>query len=167
MRAKWWRIASYYFYLSTFYLHILRCPSLQVFQNNFRNSLQQLFFRRGVLKNFAIFTGKNFCLILQHMCFPMNIAKFLRTAFFYRTPLVAAYNICVKIRNFSLTSQFLHLQRVIWRRFSGNYCKIYRNRKVGMFCFRLPALYYEPFFRAQRRVSNSVNHLWWVFCEND
>ena len=26
---------------------------------------------------------------LQHRCFPVNIAKFLRTAFFYRTPLVA------------------------------------------------------------------------------
>ena len=27
---------------------------------------------------------------LQQWCFPGNIAKFLRTAFFYRTPLVAA-----------------------------------------------------------------------------
>ena len=27
---------------------------------------------------------------LQHRCFHVNIAKFLRTAFFYRTPLVAA-----------------------------------------------------------------------------
>ena len=32
----------------------------------------------GVIKNF-------------HRCFPMNIAKFLRTAIFYRKPLVAAF----------------------------------------------------------------------------
>ena len=27
---------------------------------------------------------------LLHSCFPSNVAKFLRTSFFYRTPLVAA-----------------------------------------------------------------------------
>ena len=28
---------------------------------------------------------------LWHKCFPVNFAKFLRTSFFYRTPLVAAF----------------------------------------------------------------------------
>ena len=52
----------------------------------------QMFFKIGVIKKFAIFTGKHLCwrlfLInfvkrrLQHRCFAVNISKFLRTAFF-------------------------------------------------------------------------------------
>ena len=46
----------------------------------------QMFFMKGVLKNFAIFTGKHLCWILflrlQRRCFPVNIAKFLRTPLF-------------------------------------------------------------------------------------
>ena len=50
-----------------------------------------MFFRIGVLKNFAIFTGKHFLIIkacnfvkkrLQHgCCFPVSIGKFLRLPF--------------------------------------------------------------------------------------
>ena len=50
-----------------------------------------MFFNIGVLKNFAIFTGKHQCSVsiqfnflkkrLQHWCFPVNIAKCLSTAF--------------------------------------------------------------------------------------
>ena len=65
-----------------------------------------MFFKINVLKSFAIFTVKYMCLSLflikfqawrfvfffkkrlQHRCFPVNIAKSLRTPFFYRTPLV-------------------------------------------------------------------------------
>ena len=60
-----------------------------------RSSRLQIFFKIGVLKNFAIFTGKHLCLCLfnkvaglkscnfikkrlQHRCFPVNIVKFLR-----------------------------------------------------------------------------------------
>ena len=50
------------------------------------NSRSQMFFETGALKNFAIFTGKHLCWILflrlQRRCFPVNIAKFLRTPFF-------------------------------------------------------------------------------------
>ena len=56
-----------------------------------------MFFKIGVLKNFAIFTGKHLCWKachfikkrLQHKCFTVNITKF-KNNFFYRTPLVAA-----------------------------------------------------------------------------
>ena len=58
-----------------------------------RSSRSQMFFKISVLKNFAVFTGKHqlwsLFLIklqtwrsakrLQHRCFPVNIAKFLRT----------------------------------------------------------------------------------------
>ena len=40
-----------------------------------------MFFRISFLKNLAIFTGKNLCWSIFLMCFPVNIAKFLRTAF--------------------------------------------------------------------------------------
>ena len=46
------------------------------------SSCSQMFFKIGILKNFAIFTGKHLCLRLKHRCFPVNVAKFLRTAFF-------------------------------------------------------------------------------------
>ena len=60
------------------------------------SSCLQVFFKTGVLKNFAIFTRKHLCwslfLILvlqpcnyikkqlQHRCFPLNIAEFWRTS---------------------------------------------------------------------------------------
>ena len=62
----------------------------------YRNSRSQMFFKIIFLKNFAIFTGKHLCWSLCLIklqtwgCFPVNIAKFLRTSFFYRTPPVAA-----------------------------------------------------------------------------
>ena len=71
----------------------------------FRSSRSQMFFKIDVLKNFVIFTGKHLCrslfLIklqtwrpvikkrLQHRCFPVSIAKILRTLFYsiYIAPL--------------------------------------------------------------------------------
>ena len=59
----------------------------------------EVFYKKAVFKNFAIFTGKHLCWSLfliklqalwrgtlfkkrhQHRCFPINIAKFLRTPF--------------------------------------------------------------------------------------
>ena len=69
-----------------------------------RSSHQRCSVRKGVLRNFAKFTGKHLCQVLfynkvagpepatllkkrlWHRCFPMNFAKFLRTPF-HRTPL--------------------------------------------------------------------------------
>ena len=65
----------------------------------YRSSRFQLFFKIGILKNFAIFTGRHFCWSLfnkvaglqgcnimirrlQHRCFPLNIAKKFRLAFY-------------------------------------------------------------------------------------
>ena len=55
-----------------------------------------MLFKIGVLKNFAVFTGKHLrCSLflvehfikkrLQHRCFHVNVPKCLRTAFLYRT----------------------------------------------------------------------------------
>ena len=84
------------------------CELLDLFKNPFftffllfdRSSRPEVFFRKGVLRNFAKFTGKRLCQSLffnkvaglrsatvfkkrlWHMCFPVNFAKFLRTLFF-------------------------------------------------------------------------------------
>ena len=65
-----------------------------------RSSHRRCFIEKGVLKTLAKFTGKHLCWSLffnkvaglqpssllkkrlQHMCFPVNFAKFLRTPFF-------------------------------------------------------------------------------------
>ena len=69
---------------------------------NYRSIRSQMFFKIGILQNFANFTGKNLCwslfnevvgpqacnLIkkrLQHKCFPVKFAKILRTPFLQNT----------------------------------------------------------------------------------
>ena len=65
-----------------------------------RSSCSQMFFKIGVIKHFAIFTGKQSCrpegLLhrlekLLHRCFPVDIMNFFQSAIFYRTPPVAAF----------------------------------------------------------------------------
>ena len=61
----------------------------------FRSSRSHMFLKIGVLKNLAVFTGKQLCCslflvkacnfinnMLQHRCFLVNAAQFLGTAFF-------------------------------------------------------------------------------------
>ena len=58
---------------------------------SFRSSRPGVFCKRGILKNFAKFTGKRLCQRLKkkkshwHRCFPLIFAKFLRTQFFQNT----------------------------------------------------------------------------------
>ena len=72
-----------------------------------------MFCKKGVLRNFIKFTGKHTCQSLffnkvvaaallkkrlWHRSFPVNFAKFLRTPFFHRSPLmVASVNIYYEI----------------------------------------------------------------------
>ena len=48
-------------------------------------SRPEVFCEKGVLRNFAKFTGKHLCQRLWHRCFPVNFAKFLRTFFLQNT----------------------------------------------------------------------------------
>ena len=73
---------------------ICRC-SKKIFKNITQSRLQ-IFFKIDVFKNFAIFTGKRLCWRLQHRSFPVNIAKFLRTAFLKKIPMTDFDDICVK-----------------------------------------------------------------------
>ena len=73
-----------------------------------RSSRSQMFFRIGVLKNFAIFTGKHLCrslFLIKLQCwrpatllkrdstqvFSCEYCKIFKNTFFYRTPLVATF----------------------------------------------------------------------------
>ena len=74
-----------------------------------RSSRSEVFCEKGLLNNFAKFTGKHKCQSLSfnkvarlrpatflkkrlwYKCFPVNFAEFLRTSIFYRTPLEAAF----------------------------------------------------------------------------
>ena len=85
-----------------------RLNATNCFLLNLGAVVQRLFCTKGVLRNFTKFTGKHQCQSLflnkvaglmsatllkkrlWHRCFPVNFAKFLRTAFLYRTPLVTA-----------------------------------------------------------------------------
>ena len=107
-KCKFFHMAKYWFFLFVFEKMSSSIPMFLVMllahvgkRSNSRYS--QMFSKTGVLKNFAIFTGKNLCwslfLIkfqdwrptflfkkrLQRRCFSVNIAKFLRTAFLLKT----------------------------------------------------------------------------------
>ena len=62
--------------------------SITFYSGDDRNNHSQVFFKIGVLQNFATFTGKHLCWSLifkkrpQHRCFPVNNAKYLRIAVF-------------------------------------------------------------------------------------
>ena len=75
--------------------NLVICNLLINYLNLIKESIQkqllteQMFFEIGVLKNFAIIRGKHlrwsvFLTKLQVCNFPVNIAKFLRTAFFIK-----------------------------------------------------------------------------------
>ena len=109
------------------------------------NDRSQIFFKIGVFKNFTIFTEKRLCwnlfliklcqvadlkacnLIkkrLQHRCFPLNIDKFLKTAFLQNTSdgcflfnrdLLREFGI--PISSFSPSAHEIHFQKEF---FEGN-----------------------------------------------
>ena len=73
-----------------------------------------MFFKIGVLKNLALFTGKRLCWSLfliklqAFKCFSVNIAKLLGAAFFYRTPPVAASSDVLVYIIFSIRSCWIY-----------------------------------------------------------
>ena len=68
-----------------------------------------MFFKIGVLRNFTVLTEKHLCCSLFLLkrdsntgISLVNIAKFLRTVFLYRTPLMAASELKSNISNVKL-----------------------------------------------------------------
>ena len=97
----------------------------------FRSSRSEVFFKKGVFKNFAKFTGKHLCQSLfvnkisglrpatllkkklWHKGFPVNFMKFLRTPFFIEHLLVGAYLFlqCMQYQNMTPSAVFHILER--------------------------------------------------------
>ena len=91
--------------------------------SSLRSSFQGLFSEKGVLKNFAKFTGKHLCQSLffnkvvgvrsvtllkkrlWHKRSPVHFMQFLRTPFFYKTPLVPAFTAYNKIETVHIKFQ--------------------------------------------------------------
>ena len=94
-------------------------------KGNIRKRLSEVYCKKGILRNFANFTGQHLYqgllfikvaslrpvtllkMRLWHRCFPVDFAKFLKNTFCYRTPLVAASGILYR----QLTTDFLSLDR--------------------------------------------------------
>ena len=83
----------------------MKCCFLKQIIATDRSSHPQMFFKIGVLRNFTIFTEKRLCCSFflskkkhQHRYSLVNIAKFPRTDFSYRTPIVAASELESNIR---------------------------------------------------------------------
>ena len=90
----------------------------------YRSSRPEVFFKKGVLRNFVKFIGKHLCerlfsnkaaglkpatLLkkrLWHRCFYVNFATFLRTPFFYRTPVAAST--CTLLLLSKSFSEYIH-----------------------------------------------------------
>ena len=98
---------------------------------SFRSSRSEMFFKKGVFKNFAKFTGKHLCQSLfvnkisglwpatllkkklWHKGFPVSFMKFLRTSFFIEHLLVGAYLFlqCMQYQNMTPSTVFHILER--------------------------------------------------------
>ena len=82
-------------------------PEVLTITNTSRSSHRRCCIKETVLRNFVIFTAKHLCwsLFLTKLqafrLFPVNFAKFLRTAFFYRKPLVAASSVGAVVNSLS------------------------------------------------------------------
>ena len=71
-----------------------------VLQNRCSQKFCYIIRKAPVLK--SLFSKKR----LQHRCFPVNIAKFLRTVFFHRTTLMAASELKFNISNLNLNKSY-------------------------------------------------------------
>ena len=90
-----------------------------------------MFFKIGVFKNFAIFTGKHLCWSLFLICCPVNVTKFLRTSFFtehLRWLLLYCKMDEVKFTNTHITSSLSlsRLQRLVADNFISDFLALLR-----------------------------------------
>ena len=80
-----------YEYVQCISQDLVFCIFPRKFSAKFRSSRPDVFCKKGIFKNFAKFTGKHLCQSLFfNKVVGLRSAKFLRTPFFYRTPMVAA-----------------------------------------------------------------------------
>ena len=110
---------------------------LLYFGNTFKSSRSQVFFKIGVLKNFANFTGKHLCwsLLLIELqawrsketptqVFSCKICDIFKSTFFYRTPSVAASILRLISRAIAGIFPLFKLQHAMIVNQTMNYCNL-------------------------------------------
>ena len=128
-----------------------------------------MFFKTGVLKNFAIFTGKHLCwslfLIklqdwrlafslkktLQHRCFHMNIARFLKIAFLWTPVHYTFQKFYVVIDMLYLNCYILLLQKL------GHAAEKLQNWSIKISC--------EEMFSFSTKISILLQIFFAIFCD--
>ena len=76
----------------------MKCCFLKQIIATHRSNLPQMFSKQVFLE-ISLYSQKNICVgVSFYRCFPINIAKFRRTDFSYRTPMVAASELESNIR---------------------------------------------------------------------
>ena len=83
-------------------MHCLWSETTDYHHYCFRSSRPEVFCKKGVLRNFAKFTGKHLCQSLffnkntllkkrlWHGCFPVNFCEIYKNTFFHRTHVAAS-----------------------------------------------------------------------------
>ena len=130
----------------------------------YRSSCLQVFFKIGVLKNFTAFIENHLCWSLIHRSFPVIIVKVLRTAFFYRTPLMAASGFLIKLaennceENHSSVVEFF--SEISQKLFLSLGCSISKNNSFTGF-----SEFLSFFKHAFKHIQNPVKHQDGAYCE--
>ena len=126
-----------------------------------------MFCKKGVLKHFAKFRGKQLCRILffykmqadycrcaekrlLHMCFPIKFARFLRTSFFKNI----SGRLILDMKFFQAI--FYTHTRNIWDFSKKNFWKLFKNN-----CNNQPFLLLLPGFRKPWSQGMLINLVWW------
>ena len=131
----------------------------------------ELFCKNAVLKNFAILIRKYLCwslFLFQHICFPVNIARFLRM-------LILKY-ICERlflvrgVKHFATHLKFIKQNLAIWRELCILTSLPYFHFKMKIFfifgsCFLRHIVFFRGLLWDSSRVFNiilmaSLNHYW-------
>ena len=109
-----------------------------------------MFYKKDALNNFAIFTGKHLkpCNFvkkrLQHKCFPMNIAKFLRTPLLKNIcELLLLHLFLIKTRDaFAAVKLFIKkalIGQVLLSKLVGVMAHVFVIREATVFTFKDPS----------------------------
>ena len=115
-----------------------------------RSSRPEVFCKKGVLRNFAKFTGKHLCQILfvnevaglrpasllkerlWHRCFPVDFVRFLRTPFYIEHLLVAASAKIVFVSTINAESTLVVVRRPQMTSLSPGYIEVWLMKNLNM-----------------------------------
>ena len=142
-----------------------------------QKQLPEVFYKKAVLKNFAIFTGKYLCWSLfliklqacnfikkrfQHRCLPVNIAKFLKTANLKnicRTAASVIFSSCSSCKSCKSQNLNLNLNQILSTKVCSNEISTTLSRSENVLQNMGQKKVYSDLFDCQLRfASTAVKH---------